>query len=232
LDFNKNTYKELNSKTQNEIILEFKEKTQKNNFSFIFNYYSQNYYPEYYISNDRIKWDKIKKENITDFGFKYLKINFKSKNKETYIENIKIYELNFPKKSNTILVKSMYNSDIEIYSNYNCKTKDFNTKALNYDNFSIDKNTKIININLELNPKYNIFSKKDIDNDGILFANDNCPYKYNPLQKDIDKDGIGDKCDETDNRYIESNSTFFIGLLLFIVFIFGGGIFLMIKKLK
>jgi len=49
---------------------------------------------------------------------------------------------------------------------------------------------------------------------------------------DIDKDWIWDKCDDTDNRYIESNSNFFIWLLVFIVLIFGWWIFLMIRKLK
>jgi len=31
---------------------------------------------------------------------------------------------------------------------------------------------------------------RDYDKDGILNEEDNCPYTYNPNQKDTDKDGI------------------------------------------
>jgi hypothetical protein len=37
----------------------------------------------------------------------------------------------------------------------------------------------------------------DIDNDGILNINDNCPETYNPNQEDSDGDDIGDVCDQT-----------------------------------
>jgi hypothetical protein len=35
----------------------------------------------------------------------------------------------------------------------------------------------------------------DIDGDGILNANDNCIFVYNPLQEDLDSDNAGDSCD-------------------------------------
>uniref|UniRef100_A0A3P9Q5C3 Thrombospondin-1 n=1 Tax=Poecilia reticulata TaxID=8081 RepID=A0A3P9Q5C3_POERE len=35
----------------------------------------------------------------------------------------------------------------------------------------------------------------DIDGDGILNENDNCPYVYNVDQRDTDRDGVGDHCD-------------------------------------
>jgi len=40
----------------------------------------------------------------------------------------------------------------------------------------------------------------DKDNDGVEYPEDNCPETYNPDQKDIDNDGIGDACDSCDDR--------------------------------
>lgn len=39
----------------------------------------------------------------------------------------------------------------------------------------------------------------DIDNDGVLNVDDNCPNTPNPLQEDADGDGIGDVCDNCVN---------------------------------
>ena len=73
---------------------------------------------------------------------------------------------------------------------------------------------------------------EDSDYDKIRFADDNCPYKYNPDQSDIDKDNIWDVCDKSDERFMESNKTFFILLLLIIIWLFWFWIFSMMKKLK
>lgn len=201
-DSNFNTYKEINSINKNELILNLKNSTIKNNFSFTFNYESNNYIPTYYISNDNINWNILKKEDIENFSFKYFKIIFEPKNNEEFLENIKIYELNFTEKSKSILVKSFYNDNIEIYSKYNCKTKDFNTSSKNYNSLSIDKNTKIINIISEKNPKYNTFNKKDYDNDWVPDETDNCKYRYNPNQSDIDWNWIWDMCSDDDKDWI------------------------------
>jgi hypothetical protein len=196
-DYNFDTSLDLNSKNENEIILDFNEEVKENSFSFNFKYSSNNY-PEYYISSDWKNWDKIRRSDIEDFSFNYLKINFVSKTDEQYLEKIKIYELNLTKKTNTILVRSQYNENIEIYSQYNCKSKDFSTKALPYNEFNIDNETKTITLELQKNPKYDVYSKKDYDNDWIEDEIDNCKYRYNPNQKDWDWDWIWDMCSDID----------------------------------
>jgi len=201
LDYNSKTFRKINSNTQNEIVLSFDETLEKNNFNFIFNFSVNNYSPEYYISFDENSWEKIKKSDITEFSFKYLKIKFVSKTEESFLENIKIYELNFPKKYNTILVKSFYNENIELYSKYNCKDKTFNTTAKKYDEFSVNNETKIIRVNSEKNPKYNVYFEKDYDNDWVSDEEDNCKYRYNPDQADKNGDGRWDMCSDDDKDW-------------------------------
>lgn len=42
-------------------------------------------------------------------------------------------------------------------------------------------------------------SESDIDGDGDLNEEDNCPDNYNPSQRDTDEDGLGDACDNDDD---------------------------------
>jgi len=201
-DYNNKTSIDINSKTQNEIILDFDEKLEKNNFSFIFSYDSFDYWTEYYISQDRKNWDKVNRINISEFSFKYFKINFVSKTEENYLENIKIFELNFPKKSNTILINSFTWQDIKLYSNYNCKNKNYSTYAKTYDKFSISSETPSIKVDLITNPEYNVFTVQDKDNDWVEDSVDNCKSIYNPFQRDINWDWKWDLCSDDDRDWI------------------------------
>lgn len=72
----------------------------------------------------------------------------------------------------------------------------------------------------------------DTDGDGIWDTCDNCSEIYNADQKDIDKDRIWDSCDTKDDRYIESNKTFFISILIIVALLFLWWIGMMISKLK
>jgi syndecan 4 len=47
----------------------------------------------------------------------------------------------------------------------------------------------------DLCPKCHTFENRDVDNDGIGDACDNCPVTANPAQTDSDQDGRGDACD-------------------------------------
>jgi len=75
--------------------------------------------------------------------------------------------------------------------------------------------------------------KIDKDKDWILNEKDNCIGEYNPDQKDIDKDWIGDTCDKSDDRFIEQNKWLF-KIILFLVSIFITSLifFLMNKRKK
>jgi len=49
--------------------------------------------------------------------------------------------------------------------------------------------------NIDCHCVINSCNANDIDGDGVVNWEDNCPDIYNPLQEDIDNDGIGDVCD-------------------------------------
>ncbi len=48
---------------------------------------------------------------------------------------------------------------------------------------------------------------EDDDNDGVLDVDDNCPWKSNPKQIDLDKDGTGDVCDDSVDISVTPNDT-------------------------
>ena len=72
---------------------------------------------------------------------------------------------------------------------------------INNDNYQI-----LISVYTDFNG--NSDSQKDTDNDGVIDSEDNCQYIFNPLQIDINNDGIGDKCIES--VYIEDFSYSFL----------------------
>ena len=69
---------------------------------------------------------------------------------------------------------------------------------------SIDGKT-VLDTLFKLNGKVSCAFNNDYDCDGIDNAKDSCPNAYNPTQKDFDKDGIGDVCDDdVDNDTIKN----------------------------
>jgi hypothetical protein len=97
-DNNVKSFLEINSEKQNQLVLNFDEKLEKDTFDFVFNYQSDNYTAKFFIASERGKFSEIQKQNISDFSFDYLKIVFVSRSKDELLENIKIEELYFSKR--------------------------------------------------------------------------------------------------------------------------------------
>lgn len=69
---------------------------------------------------------------------------------------------------------------------------------------SIDGKT-VLETLFKLNGKIDCRFDNDYDCDGLYNAEDSCPNIYNPRQKDLDKDSIGDACDDDiDNDSIKN----------------------------
>ncbi len=58
---------------------------------------------------------------------------------------------------------------------------------------------------------------RDTDGDGVENARDNCPFDMNMLQGDEDKDGMGDVCDHSDDRWSEKRPWLLYGSMALVV---------------
>lgn len=198
-DENKETYWDFEINNWYSLELNFQE--YLSDFDFYFDYDLTNFYPIFYIFKDW-KYREVKQNSIKDFSFNKMKIVFENVNSPSdLIEKLTIRELSFKKNIKTILIKSFLNSKIELYSKNNCKDS---SKVIfkNYDLFDIDKDTKNINLNLEINPNYDVYIAKDNDWDWVLDDVDNCIYISNPKQLDTNWDWKWDLCSDDDKDWI------------------------------
>jgi len=198
------------TKGEMSIIIDAKENLKANNFSFLLKF-SGDYSIRYFISLDNVDYTEVK--DIEEFDFRYLKVTFKTKDKNGVASNkLLLQELNLKKSGvYTYLLKPNSSSRIQVYSIYECNNEDVlygvlrSVEAKTRETiFSTDINTTELSISLEKNPEYN----NDFDNDGILNDNDNCKFTVNESQVDLDGDFIGDACDYdiNDKNFYEVDS--------------------------
>jgi len=159
-------------------------------------YFSGQYRVEKYISKDNKNFVQV--SDIEAYDFRYLKIEFNQliNNGKAYPLNVS--EINITKRPKTLfLLNSESLDDILIFQDNKCSDDNFLkilstvSKDSSLENFSVDSNTKKIDLVFSDNKLYN----SDFDSDGVENSLDNCPYISNGDQKDGDKDGRGDLCD-------------------------------------
>lgn len=203
-DNNPDTYLDLDTAKNKEIILTFDNLVKKNTFTLNFKHSAENYSPEIFISEDGNTFDEVSFSTMYDFDIKKLKIIFSPNENKKCLENnncirekIKITELNLIEEKKIKLIKVQWGGKIEFFSHYNCD--DYINLNTIHVPFDIDINTPEVIINLEENALYNPNIEKDTDGDNIDNYDDNCEKIFNPLQKDSNSDGVGDRCSDVDN---------------------------------
>ena len=72
----------------------------------------------------------------------------------------------------------------------------------------------------------------DTDHDGVFDGTDACPTAYDPEQRDVDGDGVGNACDQKDDRPLESNRTVFAVLAALVALAFVIGIGLLLRSMS
>lgn len=201
-DNNRNTYTTIDTLDNNEVIYELDKLLLTNTFDFNLNYESKQNNLEIYISSDWKEYSKVDKSNISDFDVKYVKLKIVCSKDICIREKIKIYELNFIEDRKIIVLNSFYQNDLEFLAKFNCTDKKYTGETKPYDDYSISSETQILNLDLEKNPNYDLYKKKDFDKDGIEDALDNCPNNYNPDQIDSNASWKWDACSDKDWDYI------------------------------
>lgn len=197
-DKNPKTFLEIDSSQEKEFTLDLDKKLLPHEFLFLYDIDVRYHTFEFWVSlNDR-DYFLVTDKTIYDFPFQYFKIKFIPLNPNKDIrESIKIKELMFVSSRKDYSFIAEEDNVLEVYSQYSCTSK-FIPKPVASQNIPIDVNTPIIYATLSPNPKFNTYVLQDRDNDWVEDSVDNCPYHYNPDQKDNNSDNVWNVCSDVD----------------------------------
>ncbi len=182
---------------EKSILLDFGKKIAAGTFQSEIDFLSDGLYPKYFVSVDNQKFIEV--ANYANFDFRYMKIVFVKRKNDVNEHTLRVNEIYFYEKGEkTYLLNPPKAERIDIFAGYRCQTNDALKKLLNQycencmqEEFMVDVDTEFVTLQLKDNPTYN----EDFDRDSITHDKDNCPYKKNADQSDIDQDLIGDVCD-------------------------------------
>lgn len=197
-DRNPQTFIELDTFANSEFVFELWKKAIAHEFQFLYDFDVKYHSFDFFVSNDGVLYDRVTSDSIHDFSFRFFKIVFVPLNPENVIrESVKVRELSFRSSRKQYAFTSLWDRIIEVYHWYNCGGEN-PFRVTPKKDIITNIHTPVLYTTLKANPKYNVYTLFDRDNDWVEDEKDNCPYHYNPDQKDNNKDGVGNVCSDTD----------------------------------
>lgn len=234
-DNNDETYLVFDTLESKELILELDEILEKNTFKFNLAYETSHYLINLEISDDWENYQQVNRENIIDYDVKYIKLIAFCEKFTCIRERIKIFELNFIKTNKYFLLKSIFNEDIKIFSEYTCEENIDNIKYEDTNFYEIEKiDSQIIELNLSENTIS--YTEESSDENEIseenIFEDENIELENNEIEKEENKIVLHNIYQEVDEEKLKTKRNSMILILIFVTIWFFVTLHFIIKKIK